>query len=144
MALEFKEFRIEHLRFLVPQPAQRQEHALLVTTSYGDILDRNPGLAAWQGSVCVAAAGWVPIYPHRVCCWALFSEAASPFMLPIARKMRNMIRILPYRRVEIVVRADFVQGHQLARLIGMTLETPEPLKGHGVDGADEVMYAVVK
>lgn len=142
--LEFRPFTSGHLRYLAPQPLQRYDHAILLNTEYAGIVDRNFGLSAWAGSVCVGAAGVVEIFAHRAVGWAILSNDAAPYMLPITRKCRQVIKGLQYRRIEIAVRADFQDGQKFAQLLGMTLETPEPMRGHGATGEDEYMYAVTK
>lgn len=142
--LEYQPFRSGHLRFLAPQRLQRHDHAIMLNSEYASIVDNNFGLSAWDGNVCVAAAGVVPIFAGRAVAWAILSNDAAPYMLEIIRKVRRTMAGLPYRRIEIAVRADFEDGKRFAKLIGMALETPEPMRAHGANGEDEYMYAVVK
>lgn len=141
---EFKPFNAEHLRYLSPQRLQRYDHAVLLNSEYASIVNSNFGLSAWDGLRCVAAAGCVPIFGSRAVAWAILSNDAAPYMLRIVRKVRTVMAGLPYRRIEISVRSDFEDGKRFAELIGMTLETPEPMRAHGANGEDEYMYAVVK
>lgn len=143
-ALRFEPFRAGHLRFLAPQREQRYDHAVALSSEYGALMESHFALSAWVDNVCVGAAGCVPIFNHRAVAWAILSNDAAPFMLAITRKVRQVIVGLPYRRIEIAVRADFLDGNRFARLIGMKLETAEPMKAHGANGEDEYMYAVVK
>lgn len=142
--LEYQPFRSGHLRFLAPQRLQKYDHAIMLNSEYANIVDNNFGLSAWDGSRCVAAAGVVPIFTGRAVAWAILSNDAAPYMLQIVRKVRRTMANLPYRRIEIAVRADFEDGKRFASLIGMKLETPEPMRAHGANGEDEYMYAVVK
>lgn len=142
--IEYRPFKAEHLRYLTPQAEQRLDHAIALTTEYASEMERNFALSAWNGSVCVGAAGCVPIYAHRAVAWALLSKDAGPHMLAIAKKVRFVMAALPYRRIEIAVHDSFEQGHRFAKLIGMQLETPVPLKAHGANGEDEMLYAMVK
>lgn len=142
--LEYQPFRAGHLRYLTPQPDRRQEHAILLASEYADIVDSNFGLSAWVGSKCVAAAGIVPMFSHRAIAWAVLSNDAALYMLPIVRKVRSALDNLPYRRIEMTVGADFEKGKRFAEMIGMRLETPEPLRAFGARGEDEYMYARVK
>lgn len=145
MMLTFRKMQADHLRYLIPQDEQRSDHAaILLNAEYNAVIDRSPGMSAWDGSVCIAAGGVLPIFNHKAGAWALFSADARRFMLPIIRQIRRGIAVLPYRRIEITVRADFEQGRTLARLIGMRLETPEPMIASGAMGEDEYLYAVVK
>lgn len=142
--LIFRSVKADHLKYLIPQDAQKTEHAIILTTEYADVIDRNPGMSAWHGSVCIAAAGVLPIFNHKAGAWALFSKEAGDYMLPIIRQIRRSIAVLPYRRIEFTVRADFEPGRNLARLIGMRLETPKPMIASGAQGEDEYLYALVK
>lgn len=142
--LEYQPFKSGHLRYLAPQRTQRYDHAIMLNSEYAKIVDGNFGLSAWEGNTCVAAAGCVPIFGSRAVAWAILSNDAAPYMLQIVRKVRHTMALLPYQRIEISVRADFEDGKRFARLIGMTLETPEPMRCHGANGEDEYMYAVVK
>lgn len=142
--ITYQPFKSGHLRFLVPQASQRYDHAVLLQPEYAQIIDANFALSAWSGFVCVAAAGCIPVFPTRAIAWAVLSNDAAPFMLAITRKVRRVMAGLPYQRIEIAVRADFEDGKRFARLIGMKLETPEPMRKHGADGVDEYQYAMVK
>lgn len=142
--MRFEPFRSEHLRYLVPQSLQRHDHAILLNSQYAAVIDGNFGLSAWTGNTCIAAAGAVPIFPTRAVAWAILSNEAGPYMPWIVKKVRRTMSLLTYRRIEIAVRADFEDGNRFARLIGMKLETPEPMLAHGAHGEDEYMYAMVK
>lgn len=144
MSVTFEPFKIEHLRFLSPQASQRLDHAALMEPAYRDALTSGMALSAWRGSVCVAAAGCVPVTSKRAIAWALLSGDAGSCMLSIVRKSRSAIDLLPYQRIELTVRDGFEQGHSFARLLGMGLETPKPLRAYGPRGEDEYMYAKVK
>lgn len=142
--IEFTPFHASHLRYLTPQPTQRHDHAILLSSDYAQEMENHFALSAWDGVKCVGAAGCIPIYSHRAVAWAVLASEASMHMLAITRKVRSAIKMLPYRRIEIAVQVDFDAGHRFAKLIGMKLETPEPLKAHGATGKDEMLYAVVK
>lgn len=142
--IEFLPFRVGHLTYLKPQAAQRHDHAAMLREPHAAELERFVSLSAWAGHVCVGAAGVIPIRPHRAVAWLLLSDTAGDFMVPLVRKVRRTLALLPYKRIELTVAADFQQGHQFARLLGARCETPEPMKFYGADGGDEVMYAVLK
>lgn len=142
--VEFRPFRAEHLRYLRPQAVQRQDHAVLASSDYGDIAQKHFSLSAWDGHRCVAAAGMVPVFAHRAVVWAILSEEAAPHLLSIVRKMRGALDLSPFKRVEMTVRVGFEPGHRLARLMGMKLETPEPLRSYGAFDEDEMLYARIR
>lgn len=142
--IEYTPFRAGHLQYLAPQDEQRHEHAILLSSEYADIVDNNFGLSAWVGGKCIAASGIVPMFSHRAVAWAILSNDASMYMLPIVKKVRSTLALLPYQRIEMTVSAEFEKGRRFAELVGMTLETPLPLRAHGARGEDEYMYARIK
>lgn len=144
-ALEFRPFKVGHLRYFSPQEAQRSDHAVvMMDAEYGSIMESNFAVSAWHNMECLGAAGVVPVHAFRAVAWLLLSEKAGAFMVPIARRVRAGFDLLPYRRIETTVAADFEAGQRFATLIGMKCETLEPMKAYGVQGGDEYMYATVK
>lgn len=144
MTVEYTPFHAAHLEYLVVQPAQRADHAALVGSGAAHLLEGPHALTAWHRSRCLGMAGLIPVHPHRALAWMLLSEAAAPHMLTIGRKVKRMLALSPYRRVEITVAADFIDGQRFALLVGAQLETPRPMRAYGTDGGDEYMYAVVR
>jgi hypothetical protein len=142
--MRFEPFRPGHLAFIKPQPEQRIEHAQMLQVMGDEVFDTGTALSAWEDSVCIAAAGVIPVHRYRASAWALLSERAAPHMLPIVRRMRAVMNALPYMRYDITVREDFDQGHRFAKLLGAVCETPKPMRYYGYGGAHEIMYAYVK
>lgn len=142
--IEFTPFRAGHLEYLKPQSAQRNEHAYLVSSGGASLLEHPMALTAWHRSVCIGVAGCIPVRPHRAVAWAILSDDAGPYMLTIARKIRRVVAVGPYRRVEMTVAGEHEAGHRFARLLGAKRETPEPMRFYGADGGDEVMYALIR
>lgn len=133
-----------HLRAIQVQEFQRIDQVGLLTPEYVDIALAHFSLSAWNNSVCLGAAGLIPLYPGRFIAWALLSRHAGPFMLPLTRKIRRVIALHDAPRIECTVAADFAAGHKWAKAIGLELETPKPLRKHGPNGEDEMLYARVK
>lgn len=144
MTVEFTPFRAGHLEYLVPQPAQRREHAALLASGAADLLESYVALTAWHQSRCLGMAGCLPVHRYRAVVWMLLSEDAGPHILTISRKIKRVLAQAPWKRIEITVTATFENGQRFARLIGGKLETPEPMKLYGPDGDDQYMYAIVK
>lgn len=142
--ITFEPFKAGHLVHFVPQPAQAREHAAMIASGELRGLETGIALSAWVGARCVGAAGLVAVRPHRAVAWAVLSQGAAAYMLPIARKVRRVILASQFRRVEFTVAAGFREGQKFAALIGATRETPEPMRFFGADGGDEIMYAVIK
>ena len=144
MMLTFRPYKAGHLLTLVPQESQREDYAIMVREGYAEAMERGMAMSAWDGHVCVAAAGLLPLTPHRAAAWAVLSSSAAPCMLGIIRKLRYVLDRVPYARVDMTVKDGFTGGHRLARALGMKLETPEPMRAYGANGEDEYMYSRVK
>lgn len=145
MAVEFRPFHPEHLQYIHPQEIQRFQQLGMLQPEYMRVLASGLALSAWVDHRCIAAAGIVTTRPYRLAlAWALISIHAGPHMLSITRKCRAVIADDPIPRVEMSVRADFEEGHRWARAVGMTLETPTPLRKRGANGEDEMIYARVR
>jgi hypothetical protein len=143
--IEFRPLDAGHLRYLTPQAMQADEHVLMLSDPNSvAMINNNFGLSAWADHECIGAAGIVPIFSHRAIAWAILSAKAGDYLLPIVRKMRQVLCASPYRRIETTVSAEFRNGHCFAELLGMRRETPEPLAAHGAKGEDEYLYAMVK
>ena len=144
MPVEFRRCLPGHLTYLHAQETQRLELAVMVTPEYAEVATSHVALSAWVGYTCIGAAGLVPVYPHRALAWALLSNQAGGHMGAIVRKMRRVIADSPFPRIEMTVSVDFENGHRLAKAVGLTLETPTPLRKHGATGNDELIYARVR
>ena len=142
--IRYEPFRAGHLAHIRPQSAQHGEAVFLFQSGLGAALERGQALTAFNGLLPIACAGVSPLFSHRAVAWAIFSIDAGPHMLALCRKMRRMIDALPYARVEMNVREGHVEGEKLAVLLGMRKETPIAMKGFGLDGEAQYMYAVVK
>lgn len=143
MRVLFHPCRAEHLRYMIVRPEQETERMALISGEYAPFIDRNMGMSAWAGSVCIGAAGLMPLFPHRAIAWALLSADVGRYKLAIVRKMRAVLALDPTPRVEMSVREDFVEGHRLAIAVGMTRETGV-LRKYGANGEDEVLYVRLK
>jgi hypothetical protein len=144
MNLEFRVCKPGHLAYIAVQEAQRVDQAVMLKTDYAEIACSHIALSAWVGNECVGAAGIVPLYPHRAVAWALLSKNIGLALVPATRKIRRVLDADMTPRIEMTVAVDFKAGHTWARLVGMKLETPEPLRKHGARGEDEMLYARVR
>jgi len=142
--LEFKPCHGQHLKYIDVQEEQQQDFHVMLDGSWQKVIDEGFALSAWEGSTCLGAAGFLSVYPHRAMAWAVFSRHVRACHLrAIAHKVRSVLQFDPTERIEMTVRADFVQGRKFATLIGMQQETGI-LRKHGMRGEDEYMYARIK
>lgn len=145
MALEFRPLLAEHLRYIEAQPEQRMDQIGMLLPSYAAVLADNVALSAWSSGRCVAAAGVVVLIPSRLAlAWALFSPDAWGHALAICRKMRTVLALIPEDRVELTVRAGFLEGMRFAECLGFECDTPTPLRKRGAHGEDELIYSRVR
>lgn len=142
--IEFQPFRAGHLRYLKPQEAQRQEHALLVRSGEASALETGIALSGWADHRCIGAAGLIHVRSQRAIAWMILSDGTGKYMVPLAKKVRRVLKAVPYLRVEFTVAEGFEDGDRFARLIGAVCETPEPMRFFGAEGRSERMYAVLK
>lgn len=142
--IEFRPYKAGHLRYVIPQAAQKAEHAKLVTQE--DALEASSlvGISAWQDGVCLGAAGVLPVWKERAYAWALLSVYAAPHLMAITRKVRYVVQTFPANRVEMVVRTEFKEGHRWARVLGFRQETPDGMPGYFEDGGSATLYARVR
>ena len=142
--MEFRPLKAGHFRYIRPQPEQEAHYDMIINSSLAEMYEEGMAFSGWDGNRCVGAAGAIPVTAHRAVGWFLLSRDAGPHMRTIIRKTKELIKLAPYRRVEICVDVNFQNGHRLAKALGMVLETPEPLKAFGPQGEDEMMYASVR
>lgn len=142
--VEFRVCQPGHLEYIDVQDEQRVDKAVMLKTDYAEIACSYIALSAWVGNECVGAAGLVKIYPHRAVAWALLSRNIGMALVPATRKIKRVLELEPIARIEMTVAVGFKAGHTWARMVGMKLETPEPLRKHGAQGEDEMLYARVR
>lgn len=138
--IEVVEFEPEHLDMLDIQEAQRipEQDRRSFMGPYGDswtvMLDGHP----------IACGGFVKIWHERAAAWSLLGKEAKDHLLFITRAVRRGMDTSGYRRVEISVQAGFDEGMHWARMLGFTLETPEPAKAYLPNGADAYLFSRVR
>lgn len=130
-------FRVEHYEQLdaVAKP--------VLTSGEVVALERAPSWTALAGNQVVACAGVVKMWPGRYTAWAFLGDASRGYMREITKAVRAFLDMLDARRVELSVELGFKQGHQWARMLGFTLETPV-MPAYGVGGEPHAMYVKLK
>ena len=101
---------------------------------------------AWTGLIddrVVVCAGFIRVWGERYQAWAVISETIGAHgMLQLSKAVRRAMG-LKKGRIEAYIASGFKAGHRFARLVGMTLETPEPMKHWLPDGGDASQYSRV-
>lgn len=129
-------FRREHLGALSEAPA--------LTAGEADGLERALAYTALDDAgKPIGCAGVVRVWEGRYAAWAFFGRESEGHMRRLTKTARAFLDTLDARRIELSVVKGFKQGHQWAKMLGFTLETPE-MPGYGVDGATHAMYVRLK
>lgn len=141
--LQFRPFRLGHLKYLVPADTQSDEYDFVVRSGYGDMLCNAYAYSAWADDMfCVAAGGIVFQSPGRGEAWYLFSPSAARHMRGIIGKSLDVLTHTNFRRVDMTVKVGNEAGDRLATMLGFEKEAV--LEAWHPDGGDMTMYKRVK
>lgn len=141
--LRFEKCHPRHIACINPQEEQSADVAALLTPENHQVILDSTALSAWYSERCLAAAGITQQWKGRAVAWALFGKDAKDYMIPIVRKIRQVVDDHPVRRLEMLVLCDFEAGHKLAKLLGFTVETPrKPF--YYPDGRDVTEYVRIR
>jgi hypothetical protein len=140
--IKFTPIRAGHMWCINPLPVQAEEHKALLGPIGAEILEKSMGLTAWNGVHCLGCAGVYQIWPGRAEAWILLDKNAHKFIRPIVRHARYVLDTFPSRRIEIGVKANNVEGHKLARLLGFS--NPAFLESFHPDGSNVMLYARIR
>lgn len=135
--IDIMPFRFEHVDLIKGQPDQ-----IFMRPSDLVHLEGNNAFSGFVEGECIGCMGVVKIWPKRYHAWAYLSSSTGPYMLEIMRRTRGFLHSLGDCRVEASVLADFEKGQRFARMVGLTLETPEPMRKY-LNGKDAYLYAWV-
>ena len=134
--LRIAAFEPAHVAQIAPQSAQLGEvNAATTAAEYGT------AWTAFAAGAPVCSAGLVEVWQGRAYAWALLSESAGRYMLPLTREIRSRLSASGFARVEMAVDADFDAGRRWAEMLGFTLETPQPMRNYLPNGRDAYLYA---
>lgn len=102
---------------------------------------------SWTGMIdgrVVACAGFITLWPGRHQVWAVISATiGAAGMLQLSKAVLRGLA-LKTGRIEAVVASEFTAGHRWARLMGFTLETPEPMRRWFPEGGDASLYSRIQ
>ncbi len=132
------DFHPMHLTQIDVQPAQ----ADWIDTD-ARIIASGQAWTALVGGEVIGCAGVLPMWAGRGYLWALLSRHASRHMLALTRVIRERLPTLGYRRLELVVDAEFRDAFRWALMLGFDLETPEPMQGYSPAGKAAYQFARV-
>lgn len=133
----------EHIYQIDMPPGLEYEKESFIKATYSKIVDTDFSLSAWEGHVCVGAAGLMQIYPHRAVAWTMLGWRTGPYMREITRKVKFILDTYPAQRIEMLVNYEYEAGHRWAKMLGFAVEAPR-MRGSGVLGQDETLYVRIK
>ena len=137
--ISFGPFRAEHLSRLQVQDAQRWTLTYLTP----DIM---MGLTMQQSNTVfkdghpILCGGVIEQRPDYGILWSFVGQVGPHDFFHLHRLARLFIRSLPYRRLEMHVDCEFVNGHRWARALGFRCEAPR-MRAFLLNGLDAALYA---
>lgn len=135
-------YKAEHLLAMRLQPGQ--EHCLpYVTEDYAKALEGEFAFTALVDGEPVAVGGVHEVWANRALAWTFIDGRAGKHFLGLHKLVKEILDLVPYRRVEAETSCDFPQGHRWLKMLGFELEA-ERMRAFRVDGGDSALYARVK
>lgn len=140
--IELKDYRPEDLFKLDLQDSQAYLKEFLTLDLAESLV--NPGLSwsVWRGDEVLACSGFSEIWPERACLWAYVSRNIGRDFVAFHRLSRRIVDTQPFKRVEITVDCDFMEGHRWAAMLGFTLEAGR-MRAYTPSGKDFSLYSRV-
>jgi hypothetical protein len=137
-------FRKDHLMNMVDRGLVEGATPELIDMVFEEIEKLELSYSAEQDGNIVACAGLTELSPGRALAWSYLSPTlGGQMMLKITRAGERMMELSSFRRVEMDVLWDHVEGHRWARILGFDLECPRR-RAYGPDGRDYALYSRVK
>ena len=137
-------FTAEHLQQIDVQAEQSLASHHFHNKQYTRALEAHD---SWTGLIddkVVACAGFITLWPGRHQVWAVISATIGPAgMLQLSRAVLRALA-LKTGRIEAVVASEFEAGHRWARLMGFSLETPQPMRHWFPEGGDASLYSRIQ
>lgn len=94
--------------------------------------------------ICLAIMGYYHLGKNRYHCFSYLHKEAGRRLSSITRMALGIIDSIPnYRRLELVVRGGFNEGHRWASMLGFNCETPNGMQNF-VEGETHYLYARCK
>ena len=134
-------FQPDHLQQIDLQAEQSVTRDYLNNGEYAQSLAAQEGWTVIHDGAVIACAGFIKVWGNRHQAWAVISATIGPAGMLLLTKAA--LRGLQIRtgRIECYVATGFEAGHRWARMLGFTLETPEPMRQWLPDGSDASQYS---
>lgn len=136
-------FKAEHLLGMQLQRAQDGSKPF-ITEEYAKMLEGQFAFTAvTEDEEVVAVGGVTELWANRALAWTFIDSRAGKHFVALHKIVRDLLDIVPYRRVEAETSCDFEPGHRWLRMLGFEMEAPR-MRAFQVDGGDSSLYARVK
>ena len=112
-----------HLRAIALQPHQQHLGAYLAAGDHAEqVTLAGPCWSVLVADVPIGCGGFQEIWPGRSIAWAVLSDLAGAWMLPLTRAVRQGLATHPAERIEAQVLDGFLPGLRWATLLGFECE----------------------
>jgi hypothetical protein len=117
--IRIEPFAPEHLARLDVRPEQRGDAERLHQAG-GAAAERGPAFTAFdEAGAVVGCAGLAENGPDYATAWAMFADGLRPAIWAgLTRAIAAVLETSGYRRIDMLVRADFPAAHRFARALG--------------------------
>ena len=135
-------YKADHLMRLQLQPGQLYA-APAITPEYAKALENEFSFSALHDGKVLAVGGIFKLWDNRGLAWTYIDRDAGAHFLGIHRAVQDLLRLVPYDRVEADTPCEFEQGRRWLEMLGFTRECDRARK-HRPDGGDSALYAKVR
>ena len=135
-------YKAEHLHGFQLQEGQMYQSPY-ITNEYAKFLEGEFSFTAFAGDKIVAIGGIAKLWENRGLAWTLISKDAGEHFMELHRVVKQIIEVVPYKRIEADTPCEFKAGHRWLRMLGFKLEA-ERMRAFRVDGGDSSLYALVR
>lgn len=124
---------------IAPQDAQLRDWPDDMRPHLAAMAGKGQAFTLRQDGRVLAIMGVMENHAEAGTAWALMAPGCWGQMGELTRIARNYLDGLRYRRIDMMVRAEFAAGHRWARRLGFTREAV--LRAWAPGGGDMVMHA---
>ena len=138
--MSYGPFKAVHLGQLQVQEAQRWTMEYM-SPSLAHVLEQQLSNTVFKDGQPILCGGVIEQRPDYGILWSFVGSGMTPHdFFHLHRLTRLFIRSLPYRRLEMHVDCEFVNGHRWARALGFRCEAPR-MRAFLLNGLDAALYA---
>ena len=124
---------------VTPQDAQLRDWPIDLRPHLAAMAAKGRAFTLRADGRVLAIVGLLEVHRGAATGWAVMAQGCWGHMGELTRIVRQYLDDQPYRRIDMLVRADFAAGHRWARRLGFAREAT--LRAWSPDGGDMVMFA---